>query len=691
MKINSSSPLIQPHSIFNTQKRDEFYEGIESQYGSKILERVLRHLHPQDIEDVTTTSANSISLYCHLFEIEQQLRDSTGSDQRIQRLVKKYLRYMNEDAVHQLHQQNLTHQEIEKSKQTCQKLMRMIPRLIEKYDEWICHRALNHFSIFPSDLLLGKQSLPSFETLCEKIDLVFKKEMALRARLEAMPFEDVKEQYEDLLAEINSLQDPHAVKELTQELLIHSGNHHRFTPLVEKGHIQAHSQLFQASLKGTQWADQFEELTPLDNDIHKNINKVYFLKDPQSPETNLAVFKTPDRGDPYSGKMETLAYDAALIFGLAEALAPTKEKSLKGMRGSIQTFQTSTIDRSLFLEKTSAEQAEIFDKIPMKSFLRAALTGLLFGNRDMHLENFFIVQKSPEEYSIVVFDNEFCFQDSNLTITLSKNETFLPIRCALVLMPHGDTIIEGETKLWLQNLVATWPQKLELFKTYLESCAGKDKFQYLSDAALIAFRERLEKILIYTQQEQGYTLRDLIEHIYPLYSDFYKLTHLVYPSYTDAYIGGQSAEKLHSKVAAKRERGEKRLNIFMESLLMRKNYSSLTKSPTKQNTVDESSPLSKKSDSERSSQENHLSPEEQIEENEHLIKTMLEEVALRKSTKEETEESVLVFLARDVIDRKAKEAKATQYLTRILEHVPHKKKREPKPFENRVENQEPSK
>ncbi len=302
--------------------------------------------------------------------------------------------------------------------------------------------------------------------------------------------------------------------------------------------------------------------------------------------------------------MEALAYDVSLIFGLSDGLVPTKQKTLKGMPGSIQVFQDG-MSWDQFSLKSIEEQKALLNKISLKNFLIPCLAAALLGNRDLHMNNFFFVEKENDEYGIVVFDNEFCFQYSNYVLTSYKQpkskpltpqknktvsqpddelekeltnlqdttiasiptnalerespklrESYLPVRCALLALPQADQPIDGETKQWLQALIKTWPVKFDNFFNYLNSPAGLQKLDQLPHKTLghyqiKAFKERVEKLIYYIESDKNYTFRELLGRLFPLMPAYFGLTKMIYPKHPEFWLGVRSAEYLCKKAVKK--------------------------------------------------------------------------------------------------------------------------------------------
>lgn len=442
------------------------YESFILKYDPKIVEPVF-----QQIIQTYPTSAPKIEIdraeiYCHFFDMEKQVyKDLKPEDKKIQRVFNRYHFHVKNEGSSNLQGQGtpLTHEDINKSKENFKIFAQMIPDLINRYGESICLRALNHFSVLPTDVLCGQSDFLTFENLCLKIDLIFKQEQKLASLIDAMPYEALQNKYNLLQMAINDLKDPYGKLDLTKELNLKCGKIKLLIPLVDKIDIEAQAKLFNVSADATRWANSLEKLTPIDSSIHKNINHVYFLKSAHSQEKDpnlnpyIAVFKSEPSGSPISGAMEAIAYDVSLLFGISSGIVPTKQTKLKGMQGSLQIFQDG-ITWAELAKKSRAERKNIVSKISMRSFLEALLPILVLGNRDVHSDNFFFVKKKvtpketliknsfnqneidnenlgsaqeneistpnsidetnqEDEYKIVVFDNGLSFQYSNYILT----------------------------------------------------------------------------------------------------------------------------------------------------------------------------------------------------------------------------------------------------------------------------------
>ncbi|MCH9633257.1 MAG: hypothetical protein S4CHLAM6_16100 [Chlamydiae bacterium] len=615
--LNTSPPLANTPlvSAVDNPKNNEdpFYslrESLYQKYDAAVVSDVFKQVDSYQVTSLPESEITRIKLFCHYYDMELKVeKEARLATPEVRRVFKRYIRHTRSEITTQLGQLKkpnpLTIDHLDQAKFNFIYLLNALSHLIEKYGEWVSHRALNHYSIAASEVLCGKLPFPEYDTFCEKIDLVFAKEKELYQLINVMPYDSVRKHFDTLVKEIQSLKDPHSLEDLRRELCIKSGNVKHFKPLVEKQAIEKYSQLFKASFDGGRWAENEQELTPMDKSILGNLNDVFFLKSKDSPENSqsVAVFKTQTNRKAVSGAMEALAYDVSLIFGLEEGLVPTKQKNLKGMSGSIQVFQDG-ISWDQFSLKTIEEQKDLLKKISLKDFLIPCLAATLLGNRDLHSNNFFFVEKENDQYGIVVFDNEFCFQYSNYVLTSYKKyksdrtasenlsersyseedheqgsklnektpnpervnsekketlrirESFLPVRCALLALPQADIPINGETKKWLQDLVKDWPQKFDDFFNYLNSPAGLKKLDQLPHKTLghyqlKAFKERVEKLIYYIESDKNYSFRELLGLVFPLMPAYLGITKMIYPKHPELWLGAKSAEYLCMKAVKK--------------------------------------------------------------------------------------------------------------------------------------------
>ncbi len=545
----------------------EFYK----KYDAEIVDDIFKSLSRKKQPDVLLNNKDieRLDFLCYYYQLEQEwfyLADDLQLKDAHRRIFNRYVKYARSEVLQYLNaklspQPKLSFENLDRGFESGLLFIETIPLLLERYDEWTCARALNHFAVLSKAALLGQEELPSLEVFYQKIDTIFLKEQMLRHIFEEATQEELLKDFDSYLNTISTLKDNHGARELKKELIIKSGNVKMLHSRLDPAHIAARATLFQVSAQGTRWALDQEDLTPLDQEINRNINHVYFLKGDDPSKEPVAVFKTsPDPLRTECGAMEALMYDISLLFGVDEALVPTKTKRLKDMDGSIQIFQ-----KGMKLEELSTKPIEeyqhIISHITLKSFLKAAIASVLLGNQDLHQENCFIVRKGVDDYSVVIFDNEFCLKGSNYLLFNKEKESFLPIRCVLLTLPQADQPILGETKAWLQQLAKTWPDKFNQFlDKYLPSALGREKLEKLPyhrllDEQISAFQERIQKLIDVILSEEPYTFRDLLYYTFPLYPIYYYLTAANHPrlapNQIDADVGGISAEELCKRILEK--------------------------------------------------------------------------------------------------------------------------------------------
>lgn len=581
---NSQSVKFSPKPKHTSQLFYTLKKELYAQYDAQIVDSVFQQIADHHLTTLPDSEVLRVKLFCHYFDTERKA--IKGIEQKkgpVYRVFKRYIHHTRSEMSKLLSHNHkgtpLTLDQIEQAKLNIAFFLLILPKLIEKYGENTCHKALNHYSILPSNVITGKLVIDDYERFCSSIDNVFARENELEEQISQMSYKELQENFDQLNHEILKLTDPLSIEELQRELYLKAGKVDQLIPLVAAKQIEAQAKLFEVSRQGTYWAEHQEKIEPLAQEVVQNINDVFFLKGDNENEQSVAVFKTQKDHGGEAGAMESLAYETSLIFSMSEALVPTKQKMLLGMPGSIQIFQNG-MSWDQFAKLDIQKQKEIVDKISLKSFLQAGIASLLLGNRDLHTNNFFFVPKENDEYGIVVFDNEFSFQYSNYILTSyckssneqTKNsrqyESILPVRCAITILPQSKMPIEGETKEWLKNIVNRWPQKFDEFLNYLNSPLGKQKlnnlhYKSLSRQQVEAFKERIEKLIDYMNRETVYSFNDLLMRLFPLYSAFFSLTEMMYPEQPEFYVGTKSAEYLSAKAVKKGFITEKSARDFL--------------------------------------------------------------------------------------------------------------------------------
>ncbi len=226
----------------------------------------------------------------------------------------------------------------------------------------------------------------------------------------------------------------------------------------------------------------------------------------------------------------------------------------------LETHARSSLEAPAKSEKVDL-QKELIDSISMKDFLQAGFAAVIFGNRDLHVGNFFFVPKEDGTHSIVMFDNEQSFSYSNNVIKDSKGQCHLPARNGLLTFPQADVPITGSIKKSVQTLVNSFENKFRQFLDYLKSAAGKTTLKHLSHKQLghyqiKAFKERLVKLIEIMNREEDYTYRDIVYHIFPLYEAFLNLTKILYPDDPEQLVGYHPADYLCDGILQKIQKYE---------------------------------------------------------------------------------------------------------------------------------------
>lgn len=569
------NPKISDQDIENAKKK------LMQEYDGKVVEKLFSELESFNLPEITQHNLDVVKLHCHYFEIKKELSEflETCKNLPLKRVMNYYLRHLEAEFKRQVSNSTIdspvTIEQLDRAKINACLFLNYLPELLNGYSEWICYRSLNHILFINSEALCGLEPLPSLDCLYQRLEDIFGKEKQMLRLIEAMPYEAINKHFELLEKEALSLSDPQSSEDVRRELLLKSGRLQKVKPLVSSSEVAQYAKLFKASTEATDWAHSQDVLLTIDSEAEKNINDVFFLKsnDPERIDENVAVFKWGTVQKLASGAMESFAYDTALLFGLGEGLVPTKMKKLEGMNGSIQVFSKG-MSYEEFEVKSLDERKEILSRMPLKNFLQGALAGLLIGNRDVHMKNFLISKNENDDYGIVLFDNEYSFEYTNYILSMSeevkvessdktledsetpteyvlKRASHFPMRCALLMFPHADEPITGETKAWLQKIVATWPQKMKAFKAYMSSPASRSRLMHMKNGGLNqyqmnAFTERVEKLMYFLSLEKDYTYRELIAQLYPFFPSFFTLTSKLY-SEPEFWIGTVSAEKLCRK------------------------------------------------------------------------------------------------------------------------------------------------
>jgi hypothetical protein len=562
-KVSSSAK-----SALSALDFDLFKNELLKKYEPKVVQALFERLQEMGKTDLTLGDRERFEVWCHYFEVESSFKEQFyGTSSATTRLLNHYLKYSQEEAYFRIsHASNapcLTHENILLCKHNIERFIDCHQQLIEEFGEFICHRALTKTSLFPSDVLLGIESLPKTEDLKSIIYKYYQDEITIRKLIESLPFDDLRAQSDTLRKQIVKLKSPSVAEELFKELAIKAGRTDWLRCPFPREVIKNQAELFEACRLGQAWAKNQEELEPIPGAGKRasqtrgpvNINLVYFLNHPNSPEEDrpVAVLKRAKE----SSSIEKLVYDAALIFGLESAVVPTKFSTFKNKSGSVQTYQNgiswSDFQKIGASNKSSnlmnSEQQKIIQSISMEDFLKAGIATLIFGNRDLHLGNFLLVEKEDGSYKIVIFDNGECFFPSNTILLDRKGKCHLPLRNSLLIFPQADYPIQGDLKKRFQSFIRSYESKFKQFIQYLDSPTGKDTLrgfpkQKLNSEQIRAFKVRLERLITMVNIPDNFTYRDLVYSLFPLYELFLQLTMITHPDYPEIFVGYHPAEEL---------------------------------------------------------------------------------------------------------------------------------------------------
>lgn len=593
---NIKKVTLTAQKILTANDLDLFRDELLKKYNEKVVHALFGKLEKIKKKSLTESDKERFEVWCNYLEMESSYREQIhGAPSSKARLLNHYLKYTQKEVYYRMsHASNLdplTHDHILTCKQNIEKFLDYQDELTHSFDELICHRSLTKVSILPSDILLGLSPIPPLEEYKATIFEYYKKEILLREKIESATYEELQEQADSLKVEISGLKSYAVSKELLLQLALKSGRIEWLHSPFPKEVIHKQADLFEACRLAETWAEYQEKLTPIPGAGQRpsqvsgpvNQNLVYFLNHPDAAQSKspVAVFKSAKEG----ASMEKFIYDAALIFGLDSAFVPTKLKKFKGKSGSVQVFQEGlswnqfmslgneeikplTPDSSQ--KQTSAKevkistptstpvkkvnlQDEIISSISMEDFLKAGLACLIFGNRDLHVGNFFFVQKKDGNYKISMFDNELSFYHSNYILIDKRGDCHLPLRNALLIFPQADFLIQGDLKKRFQKFVRSFEQKFDELIRYMVSDAGKDTLKglpnkELSHDQLKAFQVRVEKLINMVCSNQDYTYRDLVYKLFPLYEPFLALTELLFPDHPEMMVGYHPAQELCDEV-----------------------------------------------------------------------------------------------------------------------------------------------
>lgn len=616
-----AQPVETPHSE-STSKTQEvttpymrslqaFEEELLQRYNSAAVHALIDRVKKLDKTSLTDEDKVRLDIFCHYFDIECKYKESIHKENSPKaRLINHYLKYAQKEIQYRLKPaysgNSLGHREMHQCEKNIETFLSYISYLLENFDEITAHKALTKIRVLPSEILTGEEPFFNFEVFKENILTQFGPELSIRERLESLTVEELKDQAQELKEEILQLKNYIISEELIHKLALKIGKTEWLTPLVSSVAIENQAALFEACRLGEEWAESQEEIFPIpgsggekDEDGHVNLNYVYFLKDPRVQESapNIAVFKDAVE----SSSLESLVYDAALIFGLESAFVPTKLKTIKDKVGSVQIFQDalswkdycklkpyasyvsptkkdieslgSPTETSLQAIETEnvLTQEDVMYNVGMIDFLKAGIGAVLIGNRDLHTGNFFFKPKGNGEYSIIMFDNEMSFFHSNYLLIDKHDHFHLPHRNALLTFPHADTPIKGSLKDNVKRFVNGMDHRYDEFLNYLSSSGGKHTMKNLrhgelSYYAIKALRKRIDKLKEIVNQEGDFTYRDMVYACFPLYPTFLKLTKQLYSNHPEMVVGYHPIQELCDQLIERGKMTEKDKEALIEEL-----------------------------------------------------------------------------------------------------------------------------
>ncbi len=534
-------------------------------YDQEIIDRLLDLIHYPPDRSFSTFELDRLDLYCYFLEEQRAfMRDLQETDPdriRILRTLENRIHRQFHDIISQeLGQgpslQNLSRQNIACIRRNLDYFLQLLPLLSERYDVMILQRFLKNENFFSfTSWILPPTDFFTYDAMIRKIETSFGKEIDIRRYLEVHSYETLRKNTEFLIERIGEIPDGNVIDELIHSLALKAGITRWLAPQIPADQIRATASLFQASREGTTWAEA--QITPPPSS-HETIHEVFFLQKNDRDKIPVAVFKNSEinkeKPSTFSGAMEALVYDIALIFGLEEGLVPTKIKTLFGKKGSIQPFEKNGVLASELFSLPVRNRLSLFEKLSLEDFLKGAIPALLFANQDLHTDNFFIVEGKDGQNKLKIFDNEYTFPYSNDVILSSGKECWLPFRCGLLVFPHADYPITGELKKKLQEQIKDWEYRYTEFLHYLQSPCAAAKLKLLAPHMRIdvpeidAFFERISLFVRFIREDRDFTFRDLVLQTFPFYTHFFKLEQREHPYRTELMVGTHSAEFLHRKL-----------------------------------------------------------------------------------------------------------------------------------------------
>ncbi len=333
---------------------DRYELKLLEKYNPEVVKTLCDQIRKLGFTTLNENNQNRFDIWCHYFEVESSFREKIhGTKSPETRLLNHLLKYTQREVYYRLRYTykgpSLTHEQIKLWKENIELFIQYEKELLNTFDERICHRSLTRPSILSSEILVGVNPIMKVEDLKGVIYEYYKDEIILREKIESSSTEELREDAEALKGKVEAIKDYTVAKELFLQLALKSGRSDWLKPIFRQDLIEKQAELFEISQASEKWANKQEELIPIPGSGGKesqgkiNQNVVFFLKSIESNEDNIAVFKNANR----AASMEALVYDAAIIFGLQNALVPTKLKTIKDKFGSIQVFNTDFVGKIL--------------------------------------------------------------------------------------------------------------------------------------------------------------------------------------------------------------------------------------------------------------------------------------------------------------------------------------------------------
>lgn len=267
-------------------------------------------------------------------------------------------------------------------------------------------------------------------------------------------------------------------------------------------------------------------------------NKVFALYK-QNEKEIVAFFKEGVKDNEATAKMEKLVWDIAVLMGLEEYFAPTKEETLHNMRGSAQVaIKGRVLHEVIGTEMFHATRQEIANGV---------LVSVVFGMFDAHRGNIIVTN----EGKIKFIDNARSLPNGNGFLDLGKQRYIFSYRSALLDLPETAEALTREEIESLKRAVAALKLRQETLKDFLNSPQTQKTIKdfptgwFDSGAVYDAMKARVENLDRFLQSGDVKTAQDLVVLTYPEYKFAYG-AHLFYLLLFDpiTYQVGQ----LHSSI-----------------------------------------------------------------------------------------------------------------------------------------------